>query len=263
MPTRPARSAWRAVSAQPGRARLDGAGDPVLRLRAELPGSAAAVDPGQADPGRARRHRRPARPDQRALLRAVLLPARHSGRLARRPDQPGARACPSPARCGARRPWPAACRHNYPQLAAARMSVGVGEAGGVPPSYAIISDYFPPGTRGTALEPLQSRAADRAGAGRRVRRVDRGRLQLALGLRLPRRRRHRHRADRAGCSCASRCAAASMRRRAGAAGAAGAGGVLADLPHVLRAPGAAARVAGQRRDAVRHLRACSTSPRCS
>jgi len=40
---------------------------------------------------------------------------------------------------------------NYPQLAMARMAVGVGEAGGVPPSYAIISDYFPPGTRGTAL----------------------------------------------------------------------------------------------------------------
>jgi MFS family permease len=40
---------------------------------------------------------------------------------------------------------------NYGQLAAARMAVGVGEAGGVPPSYAIISDYFPPGTRGTAL----------------------------------------------------------------------------------------------------------------
>src|SRR6185503_9733267 len=40
---------------------------------------------------------------------------------------------------------------NYAQLALARMSVGVGEAGGVPPSYAIISDYFPPGTRGTAL----------------------------------------------------------------------------------------------------------------
>jgi predicted MFS family arabinose efflux permease len=31
------------------------------------------------------------------------------------------------------------------------MSVGVGEAGGVPPSYAIITDYFPPGMRGTAL----------------------------------------------------------------------------------------------------------------
>jgi predicted MFS family arabinose efflux permease len=40
---------------------------------------------------------------------------------------------------------------NYPQLAVARMSVGVGEAGGVPPSYAIISDYFPPGRRATAL----------------------------------------------------------------------------------------------------------------
>ena len=39
----------------------------------------------------------------------------------------------------------------YPQLVAARMAVGVGEAGGVPPSYAIISDYFPPGKRGMAL----------------------------------------------------------------------------------------------------------------
>lgn len=39
----------------------------------------------------------------------------------------------------------------YPQLVVARMMVGVGEAGGVPPSYAIISDYFPPGRRGTAL----------------------------------------------------------------------------------------------------------------
>lgn len=40
---------------------------------------------------------------------------------------------------------------NYPQLVTARMAVGVGEAGGVPPSYAIISDYFPPGRRGTAF----------------------------------------------------------------------------------------------------------------
>ncbi|MGK6320904.1 spinster family MFS transporter [Sphingomonas sp. DT-204] len=40
---------------------------------------------------------------------------------------------------------------SYPQLVAARMTVGIGEAGGVPPSYAIISDYFRPGTRGTAL----------------------------------------------------------------------------------------------------------------
>lgn len=40
---------------------------------------------------------------------------------------------------------------SYPQLAAARMSVGIGEAGGVPPSYSIISDYFPADRRGTAL----------------------------------------------------------------------------------------------------------------
>jgi predicted MFS family arabinose efflux permease len=40
---------------------------------------------------------------------------------------------------------------NYAQLAVARMSVGVGEAGGVPPSYSIISDYFPAARRGTAL----------------------------------------------------------------------------------------------------------------
>jgi len=40
---------------------------------------------------------------------------------------------------------------NYFQLVVARMTVGFGEAGGVPPSYAIISDYFPPHRRGTAL----------------------------------------------------------------------------------------------------------------
>ena len=38
----------------------------------------------------------------------------------------------------------------YPQLAAARMTVGFGEAGGVPPSYAIIADTIPPGRRGFA-----------------------------------------------------------------------------------------------------------------
>jgi para-nitrobenzyl esterase len=40
---------------------------------------------------------------------------------------------------------------SYPQLVAARMTVGFGEAGGVPPSYALITDLFPPGRRGTAL----------------------------------------------------------------------------------------------------------------
>lgn len=40
---------------------------------------------------------------------------------------------------------------SYPQLVVARMTVGFGEAGGVPPSYALITDLFPPGKRGTAL----------------------------------------------------------------------------------------------------------------
>ena len=39
----------------------------------------------------------------------------------------------------------------YLQFAFAYMTVGFGEAGGVPPSYSIISDYFPPGRRGRAL----------------------------------------------------------------------------------------------------------------
>jgi predicted MFS family arabinose efflux permease len=40
---------------------------------------------------------------------------------------------------------------SYGQLVAARMMVGVGEAGGVPPSYAIISDLFPRERRTTAM----------------------------------------------------------------------------------------------------------------
>jgi predicted MFS family arabinose efflux permease len=47
----------------------------------------------------------------------------------------------------------AACgmAQSYSQLTVARLSVGIGEAGGVPPSYSIISDYFPASRRGTAL----------------------------------------------------------------------------------------------------------------
>jgi predicted MFS family arabinose efflux permease len=37
------------------------------------------------------------------------------------------------------------------QLAAARIGVGIGEAGGSPPAYSLISDYFPPERRATAL----------------------------------------------------------------------------------------------------------------
>lgn len=40
---------------------------------------------------------------------------------------------------------------NFLQLALARMGVGIGEAGGAPPSYSIISDYFPPRQRVVAL----------------------------------------------------------------------------------------------------------------
>jgi len=40
---------------------------------------------------------------------------------------------------------------SYTQLVAARMTVGFGEAGGVPPSYALITDTFGPGKRGMAF----------------------------------------------------------------------------------------------------------------
>ena len=40
---------------------------------------------------------------------------------------------------------------SFAAMAAARIGVGVGEAGGVPPSYAVLSDYFPPKRRGLAM----------------------------------------------------------------------------------------------------------------
>ncbi|MEZ5938138.1 MAG: MFS transporter [Hyphomonadaceae bacterium] len=40
---------------------------------------------------------------------------------------------------------------NYPTMLAARVGVGVGEAAGAPPSYSMVSDYFPPEKRGLAL----------------------------------------------------------------------------------------------------------------
>jgi predicted MFS family arabinose efflux permease len=40
---------------------------------------------------------------------------------------------------------------NFWQLFAARLGVGVGEAGGVAPAYSLISDFFPPGERARAL----------------------------------------------------------------------------------------------------------------
>lgn len=40
---------------------------------------------------------------------------------------------------------------NYWQLLIARIGVGIGEAGGAPPAHSLISDYFPPNKRSTAL----------------------------------------------------------------------------------------------------------------
>lgn len=40
---------------------------------------------------------------------------------------------------------------NYTHLLLARIGVGIGEAGGSPPAHAMISDYYPPERRGTAL----------------------------------------------------------------------------------------------------------------
>jgi predicted MFS family arabinose efflux permease len=39
----------------------------------------------------------------------------------------------------------------FASLAAARIGVGIGEAGGTPPSHSLLSDYFPPRRRATAL----------------------------------------------------------------------------------------------------------------
>ena len=39
----------------------------------------------------------------------------------------------------------------FPQLVVARIGVGIGEAGGSPPSHSILSDYYPPERRGTAF----------------------------------------------------------------------------------------------------------------
>ena len=41
--------------------------------------------------------------------------------------------------------------HRTAQLFLARLGVGVGEAGGVAPSYSLISDYFPSNQRSRAL----------------------------------------------------------------------------------------------------------------
>jgi len=59
---------------------------------------------------------------------------------------------------------------SFPTLALARLGVGLGEAGGSPPSYSVIADYFPPQRRGVGLAiyslgvPLGSMVGSAAGA---------------------------------------------------------------------------------------------------
>ena len=69
----------------------------------------------------------------------------------------------------------AACglSHNFWQLFLARMGVGIGEAGGVAPSYALISDFYPRGEAGAGARLLLARHSDRLGAWRLLRRLDR------------------------------------------------------------------------------------------
>jgi MFS family permease len=57
------------------------------------------------------------------------------------------------AACGVWSLFTAGCglATNFTQLALSRVMVGAGEAGGSPPSYSLISDYFPPKERGTGL----------------------------------------------------------------------------------------------------------------
>lgn len=45
---------------------------------------------------------------------------------------------------------------SFGTLLLARVGVGVGEAGGVPPSYSLVSDYFPPAKRSTIIAILNS-----------------------------------------------------------------------------------------------------------
>jgi predicted MFS family arabinose efflux permease len=77
------------------------------------------------------------------------------------------------AACGIWSVFTAGCglATNFTQLALSRMMVGIGEAGGSPPSYSLISDYFPAKERGAGLAiyslgvPLGSMLGVALGAG--------------------------------------------------------------------------------------------------
>jgi len=89
---------------------------------------------------------------------------------------------------GARQPCACGGAASYLQFAIAYMTVGFGEAGGVPPSYSIISDYFRPAV---AAERWASTTSDRdwCSAGNRLRRFHSLLLSVGgmhLSARLPR-----------------------------------------------------------------------------
>ena len=68
------------------------------------------------------------------------------------------------------------------QLFLYRLGVGVGEAGGVAPSYALIADYFPVERRARALAIYSMGIPIGLGGGRAARRVYRHARQLAGGV---------------------------------------------------------------------------------
>ena len=71
---------------------------------------------------------------------------------------------------------------NFWQLFLARMGVGIGEAGGVAPSYSLIADYFPSSSRARALAFFSLGIPTRLGARHLLRRLDRQQRRLARGV---------------------------------------------------------------------------------
>ena len=174
------------ATCRPTIAKLDRRRHAVLRLRPEFPGPAVAGDPCEANPGHAARIRRPVGPDRRPLLRVLLLLHRHSGRLAGGQDQSG-RSADTRVRDLER--GDDGLRHGR-ELSAARAGAHDGRFRRSRRRSALLLDHFrlfPAGAPRNRARHLQSRAADRRGAGHRFRRFHRRRFQLALCLSGPRR----------------------------------------------------------------------------
>ena len=68
---------------------------------------------------------------------------------------------------------------NYTQLLLARLGVGLGEAGGSPPSHSMLSDYFPGGAARYRTFHLHHGYLSRHLFWLLCRRLDRGHLRLA------------------------------------------------------------------------------------